>query len=68
MRRAFPERRIRSDRQRDQARFVQNQAFGLHPSVARTHYSAGRVAGLLSRPPRMLSASQKRYLEAFLQF
>jgi transposase len=64
----FPERRIRSDRQRDQARFVQNQAFGLHPSVARTHYSAGRVAGLLSRPPRMLSASQKRYLEAFLQF
>ena len=38
------------------------------PSLARTHYSAGRVAGLLSRPPRTLSAAQKRYLETFLQF
>jgi transposase len=32
----FPERRIRSDRRRDQARFLQDRARGLHPALART--------------------------------
>lgn len=38
----FPERRIRSDRKRDRARFLQDQERGLHPALARTHFSAIR--------------------------
>jgi hypothetical protein len=37
---AFPERRIRSDRRRDQALFLQSRKRGLQPSLIRTHYSA----------------------------
>jgi hypothetical protein len=36
----FPERRIRSDRRRDQALFLQIREWGLQPSLTRTHYSA----------------------------
>ena len=35
----FPERRIRSDRRRDQALFFQSRKCGLQPSLTRTHYS-----------------------------
>ena len=64
----FPERRIRSDRRRDQARLVQDMERGLHPSRARTHYSAGRIAGLLMKLPRTLSKVQARHLQEFLRF
>jgi transposase len=45
----FPERKVRSDRQRDQARFLQDQQRGLQPSLTRTHFAAGRVAALLDQ-------------------
>jgi transposase len=64
----FPERRIRSDRRRDQALFLQSRERGLQPSLTRTHYSAGRVSALLTMPPKTLSAAQKRHLEAFMRF
>ena len=64
----FPERRIRSDRRRDQALFLQSRERGLQPSLTRTHYSAGRVSALLTMPPKTLSAAQKRHLDAFLRF
>ena len=64
----FPERRIRSDRQRDRARFLQHCVRGLHPLQARLHYSTGRVAALLNKPPRRLSEPQQKYLQAFLRF
>jgi hypothetical protein len=35
----FPERRIRSDRRRDPARFLQDLEGGLQPALARTHFS-----------------------------
>jgi hypothetical protein len=57
---AFPERRIRSDRRPDQALVVQKQERGLQPSLLRTHYSAGRVAALISMPPQnALSSADK---------
>jgi transposase len=64
----FPERRIRSDRRRDRARFLEAIERGVHPSRARIHYSAGRVAALLVQPPRLLSPSQREYLGDFLRF
>jgi transposase len=64
----FPERRIRSDRRWDQALFLQNRRFGLQPSLSRTHYSAGRVAALLTIPPPKLSEPQSRHLDAFFRF
>ena len=64
----FPERRVRSDRRRDQARFLQDQEGGVQPLLTRTHYSAGRVAALLVKPPPTLSLAQKRHLEEFLRF
>jgi hypothetical protein len=65
---AFPERRIRSDRRRDQALFLQSRKRGLQPSLTRTHYSAGRVSALLNMPPQTLSVGQKRHLDAFMRF
>jgi transposase len=65
---AFPERRIRSRRRRDQARFLQSRKRGLQPSLTRTHYSAGRVSALLNMPPQTLSVAQKRHLNAFMRF
>src|ERR1700686_2719314 len=41
---------------------------GLQPSLTRTHYSAGRVAALLSMLPKTLSAAQRRHLDAVLRF
>jgi len=64
----FPERRIRSDRRRDQARFLQDQERGLPPSRMQFNYSAGRIAARVMKPPRTLSAVQVRHLEAFLRF
>ena len=64
----FPERQMRSDRRRDQARFLQNQERGMHPSQLQTHYSAGRIAGLLIKVPPKLTAAQRRHLGAFLRF
>ena len=64
----FPERRIRSDRRRDQALFLQSRERGLQPSLTRTHYSAGRVSALLNMPSRTLSTAQKRHLDAFMCF
>jgi transposase len=64
----FPERRIRSDRQRDRARFLQDQERGLHPAMARTHFSADRIAALLLKPSRVMSAVQQRYRDSFLRF
>jgi hypothetical protein len=40
----------------------------LQPSLIRTHYSAGRVAALVSMPPHTRSAAQTRHLDAFLRF
>jgi transposase len=65
---AFPERQIRSDRRRDQARFLQDQQRGMHPAHLRTHYSSGRIAALLTKVPPTLTAAQRRHLEAFLRF
>ena len=65
---AFPERQIRSDRRRDQARYLQSQERGLQPSQVRRHYSSGRIAALLTKVPPTLSAAQRRHLEAFLRF
>ena len=65
---AFPERRIRSDRRRDQAIFLQSRKRGLQPSLTRTHYSAGRVSALLNMPPQTLSVAQKRRLDASMRF
>ena len=64
----FPERRIRSDRRRDQALFLQSRERGLQPSLTRTHYSAGRVSALLNMPSQSLSTAQKRHLDAFMCF
>src|SRR6516225_11071480 len=64
----FPERGIRSDRRRDRARFLEAIGRGVHPSRARIHYSAGRVAALLVQSPRLLSPSQREYLGDFLRF
>jgi Transposase len=36
--------------------------------LTRTHYSAGRIAALLVKPPPTLSWAQKQHLEAFLRF
>jgi hypothetical protein len=47
---------------------VQKQERGLQPSLTRTHYSAGRVAALVSMPPNTRSAAQTRHLDAFLRF
>jgi transposase len=58
----FPERKIRSDRRRDPARFLQDQERGLQPSSTRTHFAAGRVAALLTKSPRESSPEQQRYL------
>jgi len=64
----FPERQIRSDRRRDQAMFKQKLERGLHPILARTHYSSARIAALLSKPPKALSSSQNDHLKPFLRF
>jgi transposase len=64
----FPERRIRRDRRRDQARFVQDRERGLRPALARTHFSSARMAALLLRPPRDLSETQRSYGDSFLRF
>jgi transposase len=64
----FPERRIRSDRRRDHIRFLRDRARGLHPALARTHFSSGRVTALLLTPPRQLSANQLSYRDSFLRF
>jgi transposase len=65
---AFPERRTRSDRRRDQALFLQSRKRRLLPSLTRTHYSAGRVSVLLNMPPQTVSVAQKRHLDAFMRF
>jgi transposase len=64
----FPERRIRSDRRRDQARFLQDRDRGLQPALTRTHFSSARITALLLTPPRDLSANQLRYRDSFLRF
>jgi transposase len=64
----FPERRIRRDRRRDQACFLQDRDCGLHPALARTHFSSARMTALLLTPPRDLSATQLRYRDSFLRF
>jgi transposase len=65
---AFPERQIRSDRRRDQARFWQDEQRGMHPAQLRTHYSSGRIAALLTKVPPTLTEAQRRHLGAFLRF
>jgi transposase len=64
----FPERRIRRDRRRDQARLVQDRGRGLRPALARTHFSSARMAALLLTPPRDLSETQRSYRDSFLRF
>ena len=63
----FPERKIRSDRRRDPARFLQDQQRGFQPSLTRTHFAAGRVAALLMKLPKQVSSEQQRYLDNFLK-
>jgi transposase len=64
----FPERRIRRDRLRDQARFLQDRARGLQPALTRTHFSSARMTALLLAPPRDLSATQRTDRDNFLRF
>jgi transposase len=64
----FPERRIRSDRRRDRAGYLQDGERGLQPALTRTHFSAGRMAALLLTPARDLSATQRTYRDSFLRF
>jgi transposase len=64
---AFPERQIRSDRRRDQARFWQDEPHGMHPAELQTHYSSGRIAALLTKVPPTLTEAQRRHLGAFLR-
>ncbi|MGO9274979.1 MAG: ISL3 family transposase [Terriglobia bacterium] len=64
----FPERRIRSDRRRDRARFLQDRERGLQPALTRTHFSSARITALLLTPPRDLSATQRTYRDSFLRF
>jgi transposase len=64
--RAFPERQLRSDRQRERAPFRPLYAHGGKLPASRTHYSSGRVASLLLNPERR-SAEQKRHVDAFLR-
>jgi transposase len=64
----FPERRIRRDRRRDRARFVQDREQGLPPALTRTHFSSARITALLLTPPRDLSATQRSYRDSFLRF
>jgi hypothetical protein len=64
----FPERRIRSDRRRDPACFLQDGERGLQPALTRTHFSSARMTALLLTPPRDLSATQLRYRDSFLRF
>jgi transposase len=66
--RGFPERRIRRDRRRDQARFVQDRDRRLRPALTRTHFSSARMAALLLTPPRDLSETQRSYRDSFLRF
>lgn len=40
----------------------------MHPALARTHFSAGRIAALLLKPSRGMSAVQQRYRDSFLRF
>jgi hypothetical protein len=40
----------------------------LHPALARTHFSAGRIAALLLNPSRGMSAVQQRYRDSLLRF
>src|SRR6202041_948222 len=65
---AFPERRIRSDRRRDRARFLQDRERSQHSALTRTHFSAGRIAALLLKAPPNLSWAQRRYRDSFLRF
>jgi transposase len=66
--RRFPERRIRRDRRRDRARFLQDQERDLHPTLIRTHFSSARITALLLTPPRELSSTQLGYRNSFLRF
>jgi hypothetical protein len=63
---AFPEHRIRSDRRRDQAPFLQCCERGLQPSLTRTDYSAGRVSALLNMPPPITVASTEETFRTIL--
>ena len=40
----------------------------MHPALARTHFSAGRIAALLLKPSRGMWAVQQRYRDSFLRF
>jgi len=64
-----PERQLRSDRRRYGARFARRpkREFQAPGNRTQTHYSSGRVAGLLLKP-EALSKEQKQHLEGFLQF
>jgi hypothetical protein len=64
----FPERRIRRDRRRDRAGFLQDRERGLQPALTRTHFSSGRIAALLLTHARDLSATQRTYRDSFLRF
>ena len=66
--RKFPERRIRRDRRRDHARFLQDQERGLHPLLTRTHFSSARITALLLTPRQELSSTQLEYRNSFLRF
>ncbi|MGH9397256.1 MAG: transposase [Terriglobia bacterium] len=57
-----------TDRRRDRARFLQDRERGLQPALTRTYFSSGRIAALLLKPSRNLSAVQRRYRDHFLRF
>src|SRR4029453_16608422 len=64
---SFPERQIRSDRRRDPTRFPQVEERSMHATQLRTHYSAGRIAALLSQVPPRLTTAQRQHLGTFLR-
>ena len=64
----FPERGMRSDRQRDEEAKGERPEPGLQRTLSRTRYSAGWMAALLMKFPRTLTVVQNRHVEEFLQF
>jgi transposase len=64
----YPERGMRSDRQRDEKPNGARPEPGLKGTLSRTRYSAGWIAALLIKFPRTLTPVQNGHLEYFLQF
>jgi len=63
----FPERRIRSDRRRDQFRAPRRDSAAWSTPPVATHFAPSRVAGLLAKASREMKAPQRSYLCSFFR-